>query len=56
MRYEPTRIRISPTEDAYSSRHMVMSPFGLDCVIMLRPVIPEVFMFWDFECQTFLVL
>ena len=36
-----------PTEDAYSSGHLVLSHLGLACVLMLRPFFPELVMSTD---------
>ena len=36
-----------PTEDAYSSRHLVLSHLGLALVLMLRPFFPELVMSTD---------
>ena len=38
-----------PTEDAYSSDHLILSHFGLAFVLMLRPCSPGLVMFSDFE-------
>ena len=37
-----------PTEDAYSSGHLVLSYFGLASVLMLRPISHELVLFPDF--------
>ena len=37
--------------DAYSSGHLVLSHLGLACVLMLKPISPELVMFSDFEFQ-----
>ena len=37
-----------PTEDAYSSGHLILSPFGRACVLMSRPISPELVLFPDF--------
>ena len=42
----------SPTEDAFFSRHLVLSHLGLTFVLMLRPFSPELVMFSDFEFRT----
>ena len=44
-----------PTEDAYSSGHLVLSYLGLTCVPMLRPVFLKLIMFKDFKFRIFLV-
>ena len=36
-----------PTEDTYSFRHLVLSHFGLACVLMLRQMSPELVLFPD---------
>ena len=36
-----------PTEDAYSSGHLVLSHLGLAFVLMLRPFFPELVMSTD---------
>ena len=43
-----------PTEDAYSSGHLVLSYLGLALVLMLRPFSLDFVMFSDFEFRTFL--
>ena len=37
-----------PTEDAYSSGHLVLSHFGTSCVLMSRPISSEPALFADF--------
>ena len=41
-----------PTEDAYSSGHLVYPTLGLACVLMLRPISPELVFFPVFEFRT----
>ena len=43
-----------PTGDTHSSGHLVLSHYGLACVLMLRPVSPERVMSPDFEFRTIL--
>ena len=46
------RMRLQPTEDANSSKHLVLSHLGLAFVPMLRPVSPELLIFPDIEVRT----
>ena len=41
-----------PTEDIFSSGHLVLSHLELAFVLMLRPLSPELVMFPDFEFRT----
>ena len=48
-----TKTQISFISHAYSFRHLVLSHFGLACVIMLRLVSPELVMLRDFKFRTY---
>ena len=41
------------TEDAYSSWHFACPTLGIACVLMLRPISPELDLFRDFKVSNF---